>query len=723
MADVTEVIHKISYEVNKDALDNATKAIQLQLAELQRLSLQLDKYMSDISKVYNSGQKEVEQLSIKIDDAVRRIITTSAKSKAILEEVFSGVVKGITGNDGLKDVVSKYVSGAIKEFTKLQNASRYTGIGFAQHMKTAGAASAGVITTLSNLAKSALSFTNIFGIALTVLSLFSDELFSASNNAGDFGEEIDEASELSKKLGEESASEIGKLITLKSKIEDTTVSYDDRSKAIAELRGQYPGYFDHLTNEELLAGKVADAYNRVLKGIIAAARARVLTRKLDDEIAQVEELTEKIQQLAAAGNVNLTPYIDKSTGLNLFDLNEDDKKTATRDLLYGNASKNYSDNTSSRQIVPADTHADDMNRTAALSQISYYIQSLKQNVSDLGELSATIARLQSESEVQKPSVTPQNTYRNDKQERKKEEPLEMIDNYARREIPQPELSFVDVPEVKIPDSTEEDDKRRDKIRNQIKDYAELAQAAADAYNKILQVQIDTLDKEISLREKRVEEAKKLAERGNTEALRLEEERLRKAQQQRENFARRQQAVNAAITVSNAIAAVARAALEGGGFGSVATIAALIAALAAGYAAVTSLSNDSGDAFADGVIDYRGMGGPKDDKNWVRISTGESIITAEGTKKHRALLEAINTGARLQLSDVALPFMMPAFKQPALDPNGKYASANDMQRLETKLDEVVGAIEDNKLKQDIFFNEQGVGIMTERAIQRDHRRWK
>ncbi len=265
--------------------------------------------------------------------------------------------------------------------------------------------------------------------------------------------------------------------------------------------------------------------------------------------------------------------------------------------------------------------------------------------------------------------------------------------------------------------------QKDNIKKGIEGYQQLAQAAADAYNQILQVQIDTLDKEISLREKRVEEAKKLAERGNTEALRLEEERLRKAQQQRENFARRQQAVNAAITVSNAIAAVARAALDGGGFGSVATIAALIAALAAGYAAVTSLSNDSGNAFADGVIDYKGKGGPRDDKNWVRISTGESIITAEGTKKHRALLEAINNGTGLQIPGTALPFVMPAFKSPEVGIKGQYASANDMQRLETKLDEVVGAIEDNKLKQDIFFNEQGVGIMTEKAIQKNRSRWK
>lgn len=263
-------------------------------------------------------------------------------------------------------------------------------------------------------------------------------------------------------------------------------------------------------------------------------------------------------------------------------------------------------------------------------------------------------------------------------------------------------------------------RRKENIKSAIDDYKTLSDAAAEAYNKIIQAQIDALDKEISLREKRVEEAKKLAERGNIEALRLEEDRLRKAQEQRARFARQQQIVNSAITVSNAIAAVARAALEGGGFGSAATIAALIAALAAGYAAVSSMTQDT-DSFADGVVGYRGKGGPRDDKNWVRISSGESIITAAGTRKNRALLEAINQGAALHMTDPSLPLMMPSFKQPGIAA-GAYANSKDLKQLEGKLDEVVGAIEDSKLRQNIFFNEQGVGIMTERAIKKERKRW-
>lgn len=47
-------------------------------------------------------------------------------------------------------------------------------------------------------------------------------------------------------------------------------------------------------------------------------------------------------------------------------------------------------------------------------------------------------------------------------------------------------------------------------------------------------------------------------------------------------------------------------------------------------------------FKDGG-QFSGEGGPKDDKNLIRISDGEFIVNAESTKKYRRVLEAINNG--------------------------------------------------------------------------------
>lgn len=50
-------------------------------------------------------------------------------------------------------------------------------------------------------------------------------------------------------------------------------------------------------------------------------------------------------------------------------------------------------------------------------------------------------------------------------------------------------------------------------------------------------------------------------------------------------------------------------------------------------------------FADGGMNY-GKGGGRDDKNLALLSAGEFTVNAQATAKHRALLEAINSGAPL-----------------------------------------------------------------------------
>jgi TP901 family phage tail tape measure protein len=58
------------------------------------------------------------------------------------------------------------------------------------------------------------------------------------------------------------------------------------------------------------------------------------------------------------------------------------------------------------------------------------------------------------------------------------------------------------------------------------------------------------------------------------------------------------------------------------------------------------------SFPDGGM-FSGRGGPRDDANLVAISDGEFIVNARDTARHRALLEAINSG-RLPLSGTTRP---------------------------------------------------------------------
>lgn len=708
MADITEAIHKISYEVNKDALDNATKAIQLQLAELDKLGRVLASYNHQLQRLAITEGSRLEELGRKTELVSRRVAISSARAEGVLKELFKGISKGFDIESGLSDSIAKYVEGVRRKFEEIGTSANAVSHGVSKMFTSTSSASKNggkVLGSIEKLGKSLSGTTGLIDLAITALGYLGEEFLNEGSIIDRFinGEQkvvtetdriITSFTDLTGKVSELAAEESVNSKLLYKTATDINLSYAQRLAAVNDLQSRYPEYFGNLSKEAILAGEAAAQYEELNKSLIARAQIDVYKQELQDLFRQ---------QRALERNAEITDGINRAL-----------EQTYDSAIEQGASPSIKTKLQFQKDSQSASAQAEYLKNLAEQEKISSKILEIEKTIKVVRNTGnnkdgiAETAKVKDESKTKREQDA---TYLPVKNTRFF--PVEM-------EQPNIEQTNLQAQEEKQKGLTKE---QRENIIQGIDSYKQLAQAAADAYNKILQVQIDTLDKEISIREKRVEEAKKLAERGNVEALRIEEERLRKAQEQRAKFARQQQAVNAAITVSNAIAAVARAALEGGGFGSAATIAALIAALAAGYAAVTSMSADSADSFADGVVDYKGKGGPRDDKNWVRISNGESVITAEGTKKHKALLEAINKGARLQMMEASLPFVMPMFKQPALNAPGQYAAAKDMQRLETKLDEVVGAIEDNKLRQDIFFNEQGVGIMTEKAIQRSRNRWK
>ena len=235
-------------------------------------------------------------------------------------------------------------------------------------------------------------------------------------------------------------------------------------------------------------------------------------------------------------------------------------------------------------------------------------------------------------------------------------------------------------------------------------YEELARTAINAANMVLEVQQKNLDREIDIRKTNVGYAIELAKRGNTTILNEERARLNASVRERRKAANAQIAVNTAMIISESILAVARAAAEGGGFGSVATVLATVGAIAGGIAAVTAMSTNASVGYFDGG--YTGDGNPRGEAGVVHnqeIVFSKKNIAALGGKD---VVEGIRTGKNF----------------PYIIAGTQMASEDNIWRLEAKFDALMGVVEDSKLKQDIFFDEHGVGMMTQKAINKDRRRF-
>lgn len=235
-------------------------------------------------------------------------------------------------------------------------------------------------------------------------------------------------------------------------------------------------------------------------------------------------------------------------------------------------------------------------------------------------------------------------------------------------------------------------------------YEELARTAINAANMVLEVQQKNLDREIDIRKTNVGYAIELAKRGNTTILNEERARLNASVRERRKAANAQIAVNTAMIISESILAVARAAAEGGGFGSVATVLATVGAIAGGIAAVTAMSTNASVGYFDGG--YTGDGNPRGEAGVVHnqeIVFSKKNIAALGGKD---VVEGIRTGKNF----------------PYIIAGPQMASEDNIWRLEAKFDALMGVVEASKLKQDIFFDEHGVGMMTQKAINKDRRRF-
>ena len=241
------------------------------------------------------------------------------------------------------------------------------------------------------------------------------------------------------------------------------------------------------------------------------------------------------------------------------------------------------------------------------------------------------------------------------------------------------------------------------------------QAVANALNQIYAQQEKMAAAQAQAQQTRVDYLVKTADRGNAELLRQEQERLDAIQRRRELIAKRQMEVNKLVQVSEtakslaeAIGAVVAAASDGDPYTIAFRIIAAVGALVAGVATVKSAFSQ--DSFADGVVDYKGKGSTTSDSNLVRISRGESVITAAATQKYAPMLMAMNKG---------LPIPMPLVQMHNTD---GYASKKELTTLNHKMDALIAATEGNSVRVNQNIDRHGVHQMVETARHIERRRW-
>lgn len=138
-------------------------------------------------------------------------------------------------------------------------------------------------------------------VAITLMIAFHKEIGNLIGKLTGSRKELSEMQKIQESLnkvqvegGKAALEESNKLRILYEASQDTTKSMKDRNKAVDELQKMYPSYFGQMSNEEILAGKASDAYDRLTNSIISSAKARAAMSRMVEEQGKILENEQKI---------------------------------------------------------------------------------------------------------------------------------------------------------------------------------------------------------------------------------------------------------------------------------------------------------------------------------------------------------------------------------------------------------------------------------------------
>lgn len=191
-------------------------------------------------------------------------------------------------------------------------------------------------------------------------------------------------------------------------------------------------------------------------------------------------------------------------------------------------------------------------------------------------------------------------------------------------------------------------KEVESVQSYVEAIGGLTESIISFWQKANQAESEALDKSIALQEKRVSAAQRIAERGNAQYLKQEEDRLKELTIQRENAARRELAINAALQASQLLVgvtgAISKIATPGIGIAeTIGAIATIFAALATGYGLVKSLQGNQ-PRLAEGTKYLnRGKHRPGKDTIPAWLNEGEAVIPTDKNKAYHPTVAAIYDG--------------------------------------------------------------------------------
>ena len=206
------------------------------------------------------------------------------------------------------------------------------------------------------LAGAVFSWQTALVAAISLGIVFGKDIMDWVKNLGKANKELSETQKLQQAVntshregGKAASEESAKLKILYTASQDSSKSMKERDKAVDELQKMYPSYFGKLSNEAILAGKAASAYDDLTKAIIRKGQAQAA----EDIVADYSKKNFELQRGINAD----TNWINRNKDEYEKALKERDKmwknyrKVNQGSIIVDSAAKSWISNTSEGKLI------------------------------------------------------------------------------------------------------------------------------------------------------------------------------------------------------------------------------------------------------------------------------------------------------------------------------------------------------------------------------------
>lgn len=673
MAEVVDIIHKITYEANEDVILSLNKAFGNQFKQLQELYAEQKR----LDELRQSGTiKDLTQINA-LNAAYNK---TTQQINAVTAAIGKEFVANEKLNTSLKKTGSNFNALSVN-INRILSDAPYGFIGIANNivpafesieMKMAELRAAGRPTSaiFSEIGSAIFGTVGIINLAILAFSLFGSTLLETGKQTEKTKKETDDLTksiqDQAKLVGEETT-ELNKLYQTATNV---SLSYKQRGDAVDELQKKFPEYFGNLDREKILNGEVKDSYDALTRSIIDRAKAKGrenLIQKTATDLAELEIELEKIKKRDANNFILVDNSTIKNLEANIFLKKQQLQQLTLQDQLINsigkdeaywldqNAKKKYEENEKRQRQLALMTEEE---RRDFLSEED---RSAKERVRQADKVRLAYENLREEIRKALKELAQMPSVKDIEKEAKEIRDRQFGGAPVNRDTGILDSSFGDgIDETTLKNQAaiakavekqkEEQKKKKDAQDKQDlqkinRFYNQALDLTVTGLNNIFNAKIRFLDMEQAAQQTRIERATLLAERGNAQILEDELNRMQTLEAERERIVQRQLQLNALLQASQtalvaveALKTVTNAGATGDPYSTPVRIAAAVAALAAGFATVASLTT-AFRGFADGG--YVGDGGKYQPKGIVH--GGEFVMTKEKTAQYKPLLEAIHNG--------------------------------------------------------------------------------